>query len=519
MSRLLSSLSIVLLLGMTQRAMPNDGIAAINAVAIDAAVSQINQVLSDSWQQQDIVPAAVSSDAEFCRRVWLDLAGVAPPVSEVRMFLNDTLPDKRGRLIDRLLMSPHHASHMAATWNDILLPADAQSIQQRQNIVALQRWLRDQFIDNTPYDYFVASFLTAGGAANRGPAIFYTTREVEPKKIAAATSRIFLGIQLQCAECHDHPFDRWTQEDFWGYAAFFGQLSRSDENMNAGGLIVDLPDGDVTMPDSDDPVAPHYPGVSEPPEEDVTNNRRRQLTIWMASRDNDYFARAAVNRFWGHLFGRGLVDPVDAMDKDNPASHPELLDFLTRYFIQQRFDLRNLIATIARSDAYQRSSAYDAVDRPPADSFAVMSVKTLTPRQFYNSVRQNVMRQNQAVSMNANDAQREQFLARMRATDTSPRDYPHGVMQALGVMNGPEMSRAVHSTQSGLLASLEAPFFEEADKVEAIFLATLSRYPNEVETQRMARFFAKANSEVERGQLRSDLLWTLLNTAEATVCP
>ncbi len=501
------------------------GLLSVSTVMADGpvqpgdAVGQIDRLISRSWQENQITPAARSDDAEFCRRVWFDLAGVAPPVAEVRSFLKDNSVDKRETLIDRLLASPHHASHMAATWNDLLLPADAQTIDQRQNILALQNWLRDQFIDNTPYDYFVASFLTAGGAANRGPAIFYTTRQVEPKKIAAATSRIFLGVQLHCAECHDHPFDHWTQEDFWGYTAFFGQLARSDEQMNTGGLIIDQPSGEVTMPDSDEIVAPRYPGVTELPEEDVTNNRRRQLTIWMASRDNDYFARAAVNRVWGHMFGRGLVDPVDAMDKDNPPSHQELLDFLTRYFIDHRFNMRTLIMTIARSDTYQLSSAYDSANRPSQDFFAVMNVKTLTARQFYDSIQQNVLRQPSASTANAIDFQREQFINRMKTSDTSPRDYPHGVMQALGVMNGPEIRRAVNIQQSGLLASLEAPFFDDDERIDAIFLAILSRFPDQNESKRVADFFAKASSDSDLVTRRSDLVWTLINTAEATVCP
>jgi hypothetical protein len=483
------------------------------------AVSRIDDLLAKSWADNRIVPAARSDDAEFCRRVWLDLAGVAPPIGEARAFLRDTAAGKRETLIDRLLQSPQHANHMAATWSDILLPVDAIAAGQRENIDSLQRWLRDQFIANTPYDYFVASFLTAGGAANRGPAIFYTTRDLEPKKIAAATSRIFLGIQLQCAECHDHPFDRWTQDDFWGYAAFFAQIQRGEENMNVGGLIVDGANGEVTLPDSDEVVSPRYPGASEPPEEDVTNHRRRQLTIWLASRDNDYFARAAVNRVWSQLFGRGFVDPVDAMDKDNLASHPEILNYLTDYFIGHRFNLRTLIATITRSEAYQLSSAFSSDDRPPPESFAVMNVKTLTARQFYDSVKQNVIRQSSGLAGDRTDAQRELFLNRMRASDSSPRDYPHGVMQALGVLNGPEVSRAIHPVQGGLLASLDAPFFDQKDKIDALFLATLSRQPTASESKRLEDFFALADSPETQVQLQSDLLWTLLNTAEATVCP
>ena len=519
MRRFIAPISCLVFLGMATSASSQDAASSSAVSTITDAAEQIDLQISRAWEGHEVTPAEQSSDAEFCRRVWLDLAGVAPPVAEARAFLDDDTVDKRSVLIDRLLASPYHARHMAATWNDILLPADAQSIQQRGNVAALESWLRDQFASNTPYDYFVASFLTAGGAADRGPAIFYTTRDVEPKKIAAATSRIFLGIQLQCAECHDHPFDRWTQEDFWGYAAFFAQLQRADENNGDGGFITDQSDREVTLPDSDQTVAPHYPGASEPPEVDVTNHRRRQLTIWLASRDNRYFARAAVNRVWGQLFGRGLVDPVDAMDKDNPASHPELLKFLTDYFVQHRFDLRKLLATVTRSQAYQRSSAFAGDTRPDEGLLAVMNIKTLTAAQYYDSIRQNVLRQPSDFATDQTDPRREQFLARMKAADSLPSEYPHGVMQVLGVMNGPEISQAIDGQQSGLLASLEAPFFSDQDKVEAIFLAALSRRPTAAEQKRVAKFFNKDDSSTTSLQLQSDLLWTLLNTAEATVCP
>ena len=494
--------------------------------SIDDAVAEIDQLMRAAWKRDKVNPTKRSDDAEFSRRVWFDLAGVAPPISEVRAFLRQSDPDKRDRLIDRLLVSPQHATHMAATWKGILLPPDAQNLRQRQNIAALQRWLRNQFVENTPYDYFVASFLTAGGESNRGPAVFYTTRDVEPKKIAAATSKIFLGIQLQCAECHDHPFDRWTQEDFWSYTAFFGQISQSNDRMQPGnGFIIDRPSGEVTMPDSDDAVSPRYPGVEEPPEEDITNNRRRQLTIWMASRDNPYFVRAAVNRAWAHMFGRGLVDPVDAMDKDNPPSHPQVMDYLANYLIEHRFDMRVLLSTLARTEAYQLSSAVDG-DRPNEATFAAMTVKTLTPRQYYESVRQNIMRRS-AMDANGADFRRDQFINRMKTTETNPREYPHGVMQALGIMNGPEMASST-VIDGGLIDALSAPFFDRKARIETLYLAALSRFPTTRELDLVNAYFdhakgVKTSAENEKtsedAKLQSEVLWSLLNTAEATVCP
>ncbi|MFK8111413.1 MAG: DUF1549 domain-containing protein [Rubripirellula sp.] len=490
--------------------------------SLQITANSIDQRLNDSFQHQQISPVAHADDAEFCRRVWLDLAGVAPPISDVRSFLNDNNEDKRGRLIDRLLESPQYASHMASRWNAILLPADAQNqLGQQQNVSALHQWLRTQFRDNVPYDYFVGGFLTAGGAGDTGPAIFYTSHSLEPEKLAAATSRIFMGIQLQCAQCHDHPFDRWTQEDFWHYAAFFSQLQQTDAQ-GRDAMIEDRVGGEVTLPETENVMAPRYPGVQEAPEPDPENIRRRQLTIWMASRDNPYFARAAVNRAWAHLFGRGLVDPVDAMDADNKPSHPELLDFLTDEFTKQRFDLRKLYATLARTEAYARTSRVDQQQRPPADSFASMAVKTLTPEQYFDSLQQNVYRRSAPRAddtMSSDRATRQRFLNRMQASETTSQDYPHGVVQVLGLMNGPEMAVATSDPNVGLLGTLQAPFFSDQDRIETLFLATLSRLPTDQEAEQFMDHLSVAGDSVQKQTAIRDLLWVLLNTAECAVCP
>ena len=499
------------------------------AQAMTKAVSTIDRLLAESWERDEITPTPICGDAEFCRRVWLDLAGVAPPVFEARQFLDSKDPRKRELLIDKLLRSTQHARHMASRWTDVLLPADAQD-EATGNVSAMHEWLRLQFVDNVRYDYLVNGFLTAGGAGNTGPAVFYTSHNLEPEKLAAATSRIFMGIQLQCAQCHDHPFDKWSQEDFWSYAAFFGQLTQRDSGMRGEVVIEDRPGGEVMLPDTEKAMAPRYPGVNEPPEEDPGNIRRRQLTIWMASRDNPYFARAAVNRVWGHLFGLGIVDPVDAMDVNNRPSHPELLEYLAQYFIEQRFDLRTLYATLARTKAYQRTSAVAEEQRPPDESFAAMIVKTLTAAQVYDSLQQNVFRRSppamfrpQPGTAPSRDAvTRRQFLSRMKASGASPREYPHGVVQSLGMMNGTEVAQATGQAgpdQGGILASLDAPFFDEPNQIETIFLATLSRTPTQDERQRFEEYVQAAKSADEKRQALGDLLWTLLNTAEFIVCP
>ena len=245
--------------------------------------------------------------------------------------------------------------------------------------------------------------------------------------------------------------------------------------------------------------------------------RRRQLTIWLASRNNPYFARAAANRVWSDLFGRGLVEPVDSMDLDNPASHPEVLQFLSDLLIESRFDLRLLYETLAKTKAYGLTSRFVDLDRPGPDSFAVMNVKTLSPSQYFDSLRQNVLASapdSPDPTGASVDFMRREFLTRMSARGTSTLDYPHGVVQALGMMNGPEMLNATSQSGSRLLRALDAPFLTDQQRIEAVFLACLSRYPSESELQRFQEHLAKSP---EYGL--TDIAWVLLNTAECFVCP
>ena len=498
---------------------------ATSASTADAVAARIDRLIEDAWDQADLQPAARSDDAEFFRRLWFDFAGVAPPVADVRSFLADRRPNKRAEWIDRLSGSPRWASQMANRWRDILLP-EAPAPERQGDAVALQQWLRRQFAQNVGYDDLVASFLTAGGTSDPGPAAFYTALDVQPDKVAAATSRIFLGQQLQCAQCHDHPFDDWTQHDFWAFAAFFAQLAQTTRPLAGGGtMIIDRRDGEVHLPDTEQVVTPLYPGkldaAGRVPERDPAGNRRRQLTVWLASRDNPYFARAAANRVWAHLMGIGLVEPVDAMDRNNPASHPEVLDVLTEHFIATRFDLRQLYRAIARTRVYQLSSVTQGA-RPPATSLAAMQVKTLTADQFYDTLQQNVLRRRTAAvgpTMAGIDPVRSAFVGRMRAIGSTPRDYPHGVVQALALMNGPEITAATGASDSGLLIALDAPFFTDAARVETLFLATLSRPPTAPQSERFHALLSAAEDDQQRHEAMSDMLWALISSAEFAMCP
>jgi len=464
---------------------------------------------------------ATTGDLEFLRRASLDLAGVIPTVAEVRAFAADTNPDKRARLVDRLLASHLHAEHLATTSRNMMVPRGA-TVDGFDGQAGLQSWLRSQFLKNQRYDQMVADLLVATGVSREGPGLFYTAFDLKPEELAANTARVFLGIQIECAQCHDHPFDRWTQQDFWGYAAFFARLGRQGENRpgQQNMRLVDKSDGEVMLPGTQNIVLPLYPRGEHANADDV-GSRRMQLGIWMVSRDNPFLARAAVNRAWAFMFGRGLVEPVDDIGEHNRASQPQLFDELAAYFVDSGFDLRNLLRVLASTRAYQLSSRIAGEDTPRPEFFARMPVKALTAEQFYDSLMRSSLAgastgaaddPRQASGL---DARRQAFVAKMQAQRASRLEYDAGVAQVLLLLNGDEVVAATGEATSGLLTALAAPVFSDRERIEILFLATVSRPPDEHELSLSLKHLADGQSGDDvANQALGDILWALVNSAE-----
>ena len=475
---------------------------------IAAMSRRIDEHINAKLQENGAEPAPLCSNSEFLRRVSLDIRGVIPTVAEVRAHLDaaESQADPQWRIdwIDQCLESPRYATHLSITWRRMMVPRDANFAAQLPQATGLQQWLRDQFAANIRYDRLVADFIASTGDERTGPALFYRVLEAKPEKLAAATSQLFLGLRIQCAECHDHPFDEWTQNDFWGYAAFFAQLE-SDSMMNRGSFrLVDRSEGDVTLPDTEEVVAPKYPTDTDPSALRI-GTRRRQLAIWMASRDNPYLAPAAVNRVWGHLFGRGIVHPVDDMGPHNPASHPELLHELAEFFVAEQFDIPTLMRAILGSETYQRTSRSSSTSPDPA-MFATMAVKRVSAEQLYDSLQQSLGLATGAVT--PEDPRRREFLLKMESNSDAADVYDLGMQQALLMMNG---ERTASSESHQILTALEAPFIDARQRIEILFLATLSRYPTAAEAERMSAYLQLVDSPRDAC---GDILWALVNSAE-----
>lgn len=500
-------------------------LAPVTPIALSSTemTHRMDEIMISFWEKRGVSPVELSTDDEFFRRVYLDLTGRIPGVSEYREFQADDPNHRRQRLINQLLARRDHATHLAAVWRNILLP-DGVDLNPYGGAAGFEEWLSDRFRDNVGWDEVVTELLLAEGRVSEpGPILFYTALKLEPEKLAAQTARAFLGMRLECAQCHDHFFDhRLKQTDFWGYAAFFAQISRPEGKMDTVSPVLRVADtnrGDVTLPETTDVIQPRYLLGEVLSQEPQSPPRRHQLAEWMTATENPHFARATVNRVWAHLFGRGLVEPVDDMRSDNPPVCPEVLEELAGFFVASGFDLRELFRVIVSSDTYQRTSRSSVDDPERTSSFAQMNIKAFTAEQLYDSIA--VATQPEALSaddgslMRSQNFDRQSFLTQFRTPPGQVTDYQSGIPQALMLMNGGLIQSATDLQSSGVLRSLQAPFFSDEQRIDILFLATLSRHPDDVERQAMLDYVLAADND--RSQRLRDILWALLNSAEFTL--
>jgi hypothetical protein len=503
--------------------------AADDAAAVHALSAKIDQLVAERWVKEGVKPGTPADDAEFLRRVYLDLAGRIPRASEARAFLDDPAPDKRAKLLERLLSGPGYVSHFTNVYRALMLP---ETNTPRFFDAGFNAWLAKQLRENVTYDQIVRELLTAPVAADprrgfqfqNGPSVFafYQANENKPENLAASSARIFLGLKLECAQCHDHPFAKHTRAQFWELAAFFAGLQSQGQN-GFFTVTADRPEvHEIKISGTDKVVQARFPNGAEPAWKAGASGRTA-LAEWMTDASNPYFARATANRAWAHFFGVGLIDPVDEMGEENPASHPELLDALAKELAGHKFDVKFLIRAIVASKTYQTSSV--AADAKPEDLrlFRRMSLRTLSPEQLFDSLalatgyREPTNQNN--FRFNA-QSPRTDFLQKFAATGkrTEPQT---SILQALTLMNGKFIGDAtdgmsLEKTET-LAAIVDAPFFDTAGKIEALYLSTLSRRPRAEELSRMVRYVEAGGARKDPRAAYSDVFWALLNSTEFCV--
>lgn len=503
------------------------GMGAVHCAAAPPATSDlIDRHIRAQWPPAQ--SAAEADDAQFLRRVSLDLTGHILRVFEVREFLADGSPDKRARAVERMLASPDFARHMATVWRTRMLP-DSANPQSAYFAAQLEAWLRGQFKENVPWDKIASSLLNApppamdemrgrpAASEEAGPGVYYQAMEYKPENIAGATSRLLLGVNLECAQCHDHPTAQWKREQFWQYAAFFAEQAANGQRLT-GEMTPAVSARSIRIPKTDVVVNARFLDGAEPDFAPFTQTTGA-LSAWMTAKGNPYFAASLANKMWAHFFGIGLLDPLDEPGRENPPSHPELLDALAKDFVAHGYDVKHLVRGIVNSKAYQLSSSAGGPETANGRLFARMPVRGLSPEQIYDSlILATGHRDGQPTARDAllqgyqGTSGRAEFLSRFNNRADRPTEAQTTILQALSLMNGQLVARATDLRDSETLAAVgDASFMSAAEKIETLFIAALSRPPSADE---LARFTRHVESAADQGRALSDVFWVLLNTAE-----
>jgi hypothetical protein len=498
-------------------------------LSAEQLADRIDQLIEAKWREKEIRPSPVADDGEFFRRLSLDVGGRIPGVMDARLFFDDKSADKRRKAVDKLLDSPLYATHFAAVWRALMVPDNNNAFGQNSGPL-LEAWLKTRLRENAHYDKMVREIITAPvvgnrpgmmarGGADPTPLPFYQAQEMKPENLAGATARLFLGVKIECAQCHNHPFAKWKREQFWEYAAFFSGIQTPP---GQGGMVAIADAGDrreIKISGTDKVVQARFLDKGEPKWQPKTSTRQT-LADWVASAGNPFFARAAANRTWAHLFGVGIVDPVDEESDENPPSHPELLDELSRQFALHDFDMKYLIRAIAYSKTYQRGSTSDSADPPDPHLFARMSIKGLTAEQLYDSIVE-ATRYNEVEPVNAPrgfvqlNSARAEFVGRFSNHTDKRTEFQTSILQALALMNGKFVSDATSVEKSVTLAGVvDAPWMKTSDKVEALYLAALSRKPRAEELERLVKYVDRGGPGGPKDKALADVFWALLNSSE-----
>lgn len=478
------------------------------------------------FQRLGILPSDLCSDLEFLRRAKLDAIGVLPTPEEVSAFQSDPFPAKRARFIDRILEDPAYTDYWANKWADLLRPnPDRVGVK---SIFTLDQWLRESFRSNKPYDRFVREILVAEGSNHReGPAVIYRDRR-EPADLTTMFSQLFLGTRLECARCHHHPNEKWGQEDFYQFAAFFGPLKQKGAGLSppisAGTeTFYFAPGGAVKHPVTGSVMAPRPP---EGPDLKLpeTVDPRRALADWLTAPDNPFFARAAVNRVWAAFFGRGLVEPVDDFRISNPCVNPALLNALAEDFVKHGYDLKHLMRTLMMSRLYQLSSTPNEHNLSDTRNFSRAYRRRLPAEVLMDAVSDVTGLPDPLVAMplGARAMQawsykiESHFLdafGRPNSSSDCPceRDLQLSVVQSLHLMNSKALQGKLSHREGRVHRLADGPLSPERI-VEELYLLTLNRPPTETERRKAVRAYAETGAS--RQTATEDVLWALLNSAE-----
>ncbi len=489
-----------------------------------AQYNYIDKHVDAKLERLKIQPAPEASDETFLRRIYIDLTGIPPTPEQARAFLEDPASPrrKRGRLIDRLIGSREFVDHWTLKWGD-LLQSNRKHLGEK-GTWAFRQWIRDAIASNQPYDDFARELLTSIGSTFRSPAANYFRVNDDPKLAMETTTQLFLGVRMVCAQCHDHPFEKWTQNQYYQLAAFFAAVGMKP-GFDADEQIVYLKrsGNDIKHPKTNKVVDAEYLIASAGlPQIADFRDRREALAEWLTSAQNPFFAKAIVNRVWSYFLGRGIIEPVDDIRGSNPPINPALLDALERDFVASGFDMRHLIRAIVNSRTYQTGietnkwNENDEVNfsrflprRLPAESLLDAITVATGSRPNFPDVPEDFTAQQLPDPHVGKGGFLDMFGRPERESSCEcERRSDLSLPQAMNLVNGPTLAEAVADPE-GRLAEAILAGKSDRELVEELYLAALSRFPSPVEMDSALTYMRSASGRAAQAQ---DLLWALINS-------
>ncbi len=487
----------------------------------------IDEFVWTKLRKLGLMPSIPASDATYLRRAYLDVIGRLPSPDEVRSFLSDTSPGKRARLVDRLLERPEYADHWANKWVDLLRPNPYRV--GIKAVLNLDGWIRDAFRRNMPYDRFVHAIVTARGSTfDLGPATIFRDRR-EPEEIAPMISQLFLGIRLECAKCHHHPFESWDHAQFYEFAAYFARVGRKGTGLSppisgSEEIVFTAKTGSVKHPRTGKTLEPRPLFGSAPVPQDPDSDPREALARWIIAPENPFFTRVIVNRVWADIMGRGIVDPVDDLRATNPPSNGALLDAMADDFRRHGYDLKHLIRTILSSSVYALSSEPNERNVADTRNFSRHYRQRLRAEVLLDAISDVTQVPDTFAAAPPGSRAATIWTHRVPSLflDTFGRPDPNqdppcertsdtSVVQALHLMNSAELHKKVAS-EVGRAARLSKGKQSPRELVEELYLLAYNRYPTEEESSVGSSLFE--GPKADRRLAVEDLLWALVNSAE-----
>jgi hypothetical protein len=479
----------------------------------------IDQLVSEKLKKIRVLPSGICSDEQFLRRVTLDIAGQTPTEEEYLAFMADADPAKRAKLIDRLLERKEFTEIWAMKWAELLMIKTTNQVSTKATY-QYYTWLTERIAANVPLDQMVRELLSATGGTFSNAATNYYQIERDTLKTAENVAQVFLGIRTQCAQCHNHPFDRWTMDDYYSFAAFFSQIGRKQAEDYREQIIFNRGGGEVKHPVGGRVMAPKFLGGAEP---DVKGKDRREvLANWLTSAENPMFSRSVANRVWAHFFGTGIVEPVDDIRVSNPPSNPALFNTLGDKLVEYKYDFKQLVRDICNSHAYQRSTERNESNVADERNFAHANVRRIPAEQMLDCICQvtNAHDKFRGLPLGARAVQiadgqvstyflttfgrakRETVCACEAKTDPT-------LSQALHMLNGSTVHGKI--SRGGLVKSLVAEKKPPEQIIESLYIRSLSRKPTPEEMENLMAVVKQAENP-QAGL--EDVFWAVLNSRE-----